>query len=835
MGSSNKRKQIQSAASPSSAKGAHITPSSVIVPTSTAHAQKKRKVMAEGDSAAVAAREAKDETSQNSASMGSNSNGGLFGFGTTLPHSIISTVSNGSVREQEDDFEKVMSKDEKRKEKKRKREEKLALINVPKFLYDPRGFKNHKIGIAHIRELILHLVTENQAPTWMCIEHRSNIKHVVLLFVPGLQPSHLNLSDSNLTPSAFMPFPTRPSGADVNQLHLPTIPRLFSHACPTRAPGDARRLHSVLQTLLNAPLSQSEKARREKAKAEMMRKMKTGASSATQGDQAKYQFDPQVFLLTPNQMLDNEYPVPSYVPGSSNAPGIENNKSTRNGMKEIGQVRAGNASAGDEIWLPGQQLQKAKTVETPVKGEESKQGVSLSTEILGRLLGTSREGSSETDVTPVPASLTSASTGKKAALSSKNKEREGRAEIMMEVATSIAGTSAINLEDYSVGKGWVETPTLKAGKIAESSKFKVLAIDCEMCLTEDGPELTRATVIDFDSGKVVFDELCKPGKPVKDYLTQWSGITAEKLEKATLSLSDVQAHFLTHLLTPTTILLGHSLESDLNALKIRHPLCIDTALLYRHPRGQPYKPGLKWLVKQWLGRDIQTAGAGGHDSEEDARACVDLLRMKLIQGPEFGEVGDETESIFERMSRHSENLSKPGKTSVICDYGKSHQWIKAKATTAVACKDDDQVLAGLIENVGKHDFAFARFMELANTSGWVTNQADPLETDIEKQQFTTSDALTNLDTRLSKLHASLPTNTALILVTGHSDPRPLAALNERKSNFDRLYKRLGASGTSQLPQEEKWMTEDDRTLAAEAEKARAGMGFFCIKAQAPGA
>lgn len=114
-------------------------------------------------------------------------------------------------------------------------------------------------------------------------------------------------------------------------------------------------------------------------------------------------------------------------------------------------------------------------------------------------------------------------------------------------------------------------------------------------------------------------------------LYRWSGITAEKLAKATLSLCDVQAHFL-KLLTPTTILLGHSLESDLNALKIRHPLCIDTALLYRHPRGQPYKPGLKWLVKQWLGREIQTAGAGGHDSEEDARACVDLLRMKLING-----------------------------------------------------------------------------------------------------------------------------------------------------------------------------------------------------------
>lgn len=228
--------------------------------------------------------------------------------------------------------------------------------------------------------------------------------------------------------------------------------------------------------------------------------------------------------------------------------------------------------------------------------------------------------------------------------------------------------------------------------------------------------------------------------------------------------------------------------------------------------------------------------------------CVIVLRPS---GPEFGEVGDETESIFERMSRHSENPSKPGKTSVICDYGKSNQWLKSKATTAVGCKDDDQILEGLLENVGKHDFAFARFMELANTLGCefyvlqfvvsqlmylssigVTNQADPVEGVAEKPQLTVDEALTNLNTRLDKLHASLPINTALILISGHGDPRPLAALNERKSNFERLYKRVGATGTANLGPEERWTTEDDRTLAAAAEKARAGMGFFCIKSSA---
>jgi len=45
----------------------------------------------------------------------------------------------------------------------------------------------------------------------------------------------------------------------------------------------------------------------------------------------------------------------------------------------------------------------------------------------------------------------------------------------------------------------------------------------------------------------------------------------------------------------------------------------------------PYKPGLKWLTGKWLGREIQ-GDEGGHDSEEDARACVDLLKLKLANG-----------------------------------------------------------------------------------------------------------------------------------------------------------------------------------------------------------
>jgi hypothetical protein len=43
------------------------------------------------------------------------------------------------------------------------------------------------------------------------------------------------------------------------------------------------------------------------------------------------------------------------------------------------------------------------------------------------------------------------------------------------------------------------------------------------CVTENGKELTRVCVIDFDSGIVVFDQLVKPSKPILDYLTRFFG------------------------------------------------------------------------------------------------------------------------------------------------------------------------------------------------------------------------------------------------------------------------------------------------------------------------
>ena len=273
------------------------------------------------------------------------------------------------------------------------------------------------------------------------------------------------------------------------------------------------------------------------------------------------------------------------------------------------------------------------------------------------------------------------------------------------------------------------------------------------CITEDGKDLTRVCIIDFDTGLVVYDQLVKPASSITDYLTRynsfhslsyskcislffrWSGITAEVLKGVTTTHAQVQAHILKLLSPPasnpfsangptcapshTPILLGHSLESDLKALKICHPFCIDTAIIYHHPRGRPLKPGLAWLTKKWCNREIQTRGEGGHDPEEDARACLDLLKKKIEGGPGFGEFKVDFESIFERMSRSARRTegSAGSIRSAVVDHGNPAVMHGSKASTAIGCTSDEEIVEKFLEVMPSHDFVFARLMNLASTQG----------------------------------------------------------------------------------------------------------------------
>ncbi|XP_044270142.1 RNA exonuclease 1 homolog [Tribolium madens] len=154
----------------------------------------------------------------------------------------------------------------------------------------------------------------------------------------------------------------------------------------------------------------------------------------------------------------------------------------------------------------------------------------------------------------------------------------------------------------------------------------VYALDCEMCYTIKGLELTRVTIVDSDC-KTVYETLVKPLNPIIDYNTTFSGITKEQMERTSTSILQVQANIL-HLCNSKTILIGHSLESDMKALKIIHGTIIDTSVLFPHKMGLPHKRALKTLASDFLKKIIQNS-VSGHDSAEDAIACMELVKWKL--------------------------------------------------------------------------------------------------------------------------------------------------------------------------------------------------------------
>lgn len=156
------------------------------------------------------------------------------------------------------------------------------------------------------------------------------------------------------------------------------------------------------------------------------------------------------------------------------------------------------------------------------------------------------------------------------------------------------------------------------------NRHGIFALDCEMCYTTLGLELTRVTVVNYKQD-VVYESLVKPENPVLDYNSKFSGIKEGDLDDIETTIEDVQRDLL-KLFSSKSILIGHSLNSDMNALKIFHKKFIDTAYLFPHKRGLPYKRALRTLMVENLKLIIQEDA--GHDSKEDASAAFRLVMWK---------------------------------------------------------------------------------------------------------------------------------------------------------------------------------------------------------------
>ena len=177
-------------------------------------------------------------------------------------------------------------------------------------------------------------------------------------------------------------------------------------------------------------------------------------------------------------------------------------------------------------------------------------------------------------------------------------------------------------------------------ELPETTGLDVVALDCEMVYTTASMELARVSIVDT-KGTTLLDEFVLPRNKVLDYNTRFSGVTAESLKTA-ISRDEAIRHMISIGVTKDTIIIGHGLENDLNALRVVHAKCIDSAILFPHPRGAPYRNALKFLVKRYLNKDIQmnSMHSGlGHDPTEDAIGALDLVVWKLKNGN--AKVGDD--------------------------------------------------------------------------------------------------------------------------------------------------------------------------------------------------
>jgi DNA polymerase III epsilon subunit-like protein len=169
-------------------------------------------------------------------------------------------------------------------------------------------------------------------------------------------------------------------------------------------------------------------------------------------------------------------------------------------------------------------------------------------------------------------------------------------------------------------------------------KRRAIVIDCEMVQVEEGRrELAFLTAIDFLTGEVLIDNYVQPKTKVVNWDSRFSGVTPSAMNKAVKKGTALKGwegarERLWQFMNSETVLIGHSLNNDLDVLGVIHWNIVDSAIftseavfLHLHSNQQLTRTwSLKTLTSELVNYDIQV-GQRGHSALEDAHATRDVV------------------------------------------------------------------------------------------------------------------------------------------------------------------------------------------------------------------
>jgi RNA exonuclease 1 len=349
--------------------------------------------------------------------------------------------------------------------------------NYPAIVHSPNSRIQNRLKISDLQNLALYLLADGPAPQWVSCRHHNAVRKVVVLMVPGLEAG---LFDGNL-PLEPPPVKTEATEDEVK-----------SKPVENAVEGDSAEDGVQVETKSAKGNVKSDSIK------DSSQQKDSEPSKPNQPQKRRLLFSPDDYYpskLTPERLPEPLKPLADIFPHiwPVRTPGDEKTLRIHSPLQAM-------------LSSPIPMTKEEKTMKRdpkhkgplPQNGKNWHNKRTSITEYVANLVDLQ-----ENEYVLHPAWFTTEASQLEALARRKSANQSAE--------DGWVDTDVSKLEDGEVPENEIENGSITAGR-------NVITMDCEMCRTEHGTELTRISVVAWD-GSIIMDELVKPASPITDYLT----------------------------------------------------------------------------------------------------------------------------------------------------------------------------------------------------------------------------------------------------------------------------------------------------------------------------